>query len=215
MARLLDSRLRLRATAFAMRAAARFSVRLSGFLADRLYFTPWRMPLSDKARERQREWLRGSRPIVLEIAGRRIAGFEAGAGPNVLLLHGWGEASGRMGAFVAPLVQAGYRVLAIDLPAHGESSGHRTNAYEAAEVIRAVADRVGGVEAVVAHSMGAHATVFAVTGGMSVNSVVLLSPSTRFDHVFEKFVALFALPPRAGERAQEKDRSQIRPVGVG
>ena len=41
-------------------------------------------------------------------------------GPAVLLMHGWGGARAQMTGFVIPLLDAGYRVVAFDQPAHGE-----------------------------------------------------------------------------------------------
>ena len=49
------------------------------------------------------------------------------AGPNILLMHGWGGSRAQMTGFVEPLVSAGYRVVAYDQPAHGESDGKLTN----------------------------------------------------------------------------------------
>jgi pimeloyl-ACP methyl ester carboxylesterase len=51
-----------------------------------------------------------------------IAMWSAGRGPCVVLVHGWEADHRDMDAFVAPLVAAGRRVVAFDLPAHGEAS---------------------------------------------------------------------------------------------
>ncbi|HEX8728518.1 MAG TPA: hypothetical protein VF739_07855, partial [Ktedonobacterales bacterium] len=50
-----------------------------------------------------------------------------GAGPRVLLVHGWEGRGMNLGMFIAPLTAAGYQVLALDGPAHGESPGEQTN----------------------------------------------------------------------------------------
>ena len=44
-----------------------------------------------------------------------------GEGPVVLLVHGWGGWRGQLGRFVAPLVDAGHRVVAVDAPGHGDA----------------------------------------------------------------------------------------------
>ena len=49
--------------------------------------------------------------------------FAWGAGPSVLLVHGWEGRGAQLGALVDPLVAAGYRVVALDGPAHGDSPG--------------------------------------------------------------------------------------------
>ena len=41
--------------------------------------------------------------------------------PAVYLVHGWGGWRWQLDAFVAPLVEAGFRVVAFDAPSHGDS----------------------------------------------------------------------------------------------
>ena len=62
----------LKLTWAATRAASAVSTRLGGWFAYRLWFTPWRLPVSDKERERQAGWLTGTQPFSVESAGRRI-----------------------------------------------------------------------------------------------------------------------------------------------
>jgi hypothetical protein len=51
--------------------------------------------------------------VGVELDGRRLRATAWGSGPLVLLLHGWGGRSEQLGAFVAPLVAAGHRVVAL------------------------------------------------------------------------------------------------------
>src|SRR5690606_19408081 len=88
-----------------------------------------------------------------------------GSGPIVYLLHGWGGWRGQLAALVAPLLAAGYRVVAIDGPGHGETGpgrlgGRRTTPVEFSEALAAVVAVIGPAHAVVAHSAGATATGF-------------------------------------------------------
>ena len=55
----------------------------------------------------------------------RLAVYQWGdtAKPCVLLVHGWNGRGTQMAGFVAPLIEQGYRVLTLDLPGHGDSSG--------------------------------------------------------------------------------------------
>ena len=61
------------------------------------------------------------RPIEAYWDGHRIAGEEWGEGPPIYLVHGWGGQRPHLAVFVKPLVEAGYRVVAFDLPSHNES----------------------------------------------------------------------------------------------
>jgi len=85
-----------------------------------------------------------------------------GAGPAVLLMHGWGGSRAQMTAFVDPLLSAGYRVVAYDQPAHGESDGVMTNLLEIAPTMDLVRDREGSFEAIIAHSFGTLVTSYSL-----------------------------------------------------
>ncbi len=76
------------------------------------------------------------------------------ARPSVLLMHGWGGSRAQMTGFVDPLLEAGYRVLAFDQPAHGESDGTGTNLLEIAPAMDLIAQREGSFHAIIAHSFG-------------------------------------------------------------
>jgi len=82
--------------------------------------------------------------------------------PAVLLMHGWGGARAQMTGFVDPLLFAGYRVVAFDQPAHGESDGRRTNLLEIAPTLDLIAQQEGPFEAVIAHSFGTLVTSYAL-----------------------------------------------------
>ncbi|HEV2755162.1 MAG TPA: alpha/beta fold hydrolase [Actinomycetota bacterium] len=195
--RAADSKLVLRATWLATRAAAAVSPALAGPPAARLWFTPWRIEPGERALARQAEWLKDTEPVSFSAGRHRIAGYAGGSGPTVLLVHGWGERAASLGAFVAPLVAAGYRVVGMDVPAHGGSSGSRTDGFEVAEAIRGVCDEIGDVRGVVAHSMGAMTATYAVSQGLALDALVLLAPSVRLDSALETFAGMFKLPPAA------------------
>ncbi len=83
-------------------------------------------------------------------------------GPAVLLMHGWGGARAQMTGFVDPLLSAGYRVVAYDQPAHGESSGKMTNLLEIASTLDLIKEKEGHFDAIIAHSFGALITSYAL-----------------------------------------------------
>src|SRR5215203_5537292 len=76
----------------------------------------------------------------LPFAGGELAVTTWGeSGPAILLMHGWGGARAQMTGFVNPLLFAGYRVVAYDQPAHGESDGKTTNLLEIAPSMDVIA----------------------------------------------------------------------------
>jgi pimeloyl-ACP methyl ester carboxylesterase len=85
-----------------------------------------------------------------------------GNGPSVLLMHGWGGARAQMTGFVDPLLAAGYRLVAYDQPAHGESDGKMTNVLEIAPTMDLVMKHEGKFAAIIAHSFGTLITSYAL-----------------------------------------------------
>lgn len=83
--------------------------------------------------------------------------------PAVLLMHGWGGARAQMTGFVDPLLFAGYRVVAYDQPAHGESDGKMTNILEIAPTMDLIQQKEGPFDVIIAHSFGTLITSYALT----------------------------------------------------
>lgn len=115
----------------------------------------------------------------------RIAVETAGAGPLVLCVPGMGESRASFRHLIPGLVAAGYRVVAMDLRGHGDSSADFADYDDVATAgdIVAVIDALGGAPAtVVGNSMGAAAGVLAAAARPgSVDRLVLIGPFVR-DH---------------------------------
>ena len=121
----------------------------------------------------------GEREVLESATGSRIAGMQVwswGEGPIVLLVHGWNGRSTQLGGFVSPLVARGYRVVAFDALGHGDSDGTHSSLPELANCIRQVADELGGIYAIVAHSLGGAATTYALAYGLDAKRAVFISP---------------------------------------
>lgn len=118
-----------------------------------------------------------------------------GQGPVVLAVHGWEGDHRQFGGFVSPLLARGYRVVAMDLPAHGASAGRQVTIPEMGRAVAAVAAAVGPVHGVVAHSVGCAATALALADGLNLGRVAFVAPPARAD-VFVRGVAeLLGLAP--------------------
>lgn len=105
-----------------------------------------------------------------------LALTEWGAGRIVLLVHGWGARSESFHGLVDPLVEAGLRPVAVDLPAHGRSGGSRTTMIHCAEAVRVAAEAVGPVHAVIGHSFGGPTAALALAQGLLADRLVMAAP---------------------------------------
>lgn len=166
-------RFRHRILRFLVVPLGRLAPRLAARLLERLFSTPPRRPL-DAA---EREWGAGGRSERLLVGERSVVVTTWGTpGPVALLAHGWGGRGVQLGAFVRPLLDAGFQVVAFDAPAHGATAGRRTNLLELAAALAAVARRYPP-RAVVAHSVGAVAATLAMADGLRPERAVFLAPA--------------------------------------
>ena len=129
----------------------------------------------------------------LSVNGRPLAIWRWGKGPAVLLVHGWGSRGSRLASFVEPITDAGFSVVAFDAPGHGASAGRLSSLPQFIAAIQAVARESGGVEAIVAHSMGGAATTLAMGRGLRVGRVVFLAPAADPTGYSERFAAMVGL----------------------
>jgi pimeloyl-ACP methyl ester carboxylesterase len=138
-----------------------------------------------------------ARSSMLEHKGRHIVMWRWGSrdAPAVLLAHGWGGNAAQMRPFVFPLLQAGYRVIAYDQPAHGVSEGRLTGLPDFAEVLGQVAGYHGGVEAVIAHSLGGPGAALALAWHrVSFRKIVLVSPPADLVGYSRRFARWYWIP---------------------
>jgi pimeloyl-ACP methyl ester carboxylesterase len=178
----------------ALRASSALAPRLAGLWAEQLFLTPPRPQHPESA---VLDLIDARSGFVLH-KGRHIATWSWGTrdAPTVLLVHGWGGAATQMCRFVYPLTFAGYRVIAYDQPAHGLSEGKLTGLPDFAEVLAEVALHFGGVEAVIAHSLGAAAAAFARARGLPLKRTVLVSPPADLLGYSRRFARWHWIPER-------------------
>ena len=105
-----------------------------------------------------------------------------GPGPLVVLAHGMGDSREAYRFVVPALVEAGYRVAAVDLRGCGESSAEWPS-YSRTDIagdLLALVRHLGGPAVLVGHSIaGGAVTIAAATAPELVTAVVELAPFTR------------------------------------
>lgn len=118
---------------------------------------------------------------------------------QVLLVHGWESRATQMYGFVPNLIQQGHSVIAIDMPAHGQSSGVRSDAKQFAESILLAEKECGKFDIIIAHSMGAGATSHAVARGLLSDKLVLISSAASIETILNRFGRFIGLNAKATE----------------
>lgn len=181
-------------------------------LAEHLFLTPKRVRRPDW----ERELLAGADELRVRWGRHRLRAWSWGSsGPTVLLVHGWEGRGSQLGAFVTPLVAAGYRVVCFDAPGHGEARRARISIPEIADIIRLVARKVGGVYAIVAHSMGGACTALAATyasraGEQLASRYVMVAPPSNPETYTQKFASALAIERPILDRMRANMEHRLR-----
>ncbi len=157
--------------------------------AETLFCTPPRRRDGDEA------FIATGSRFTLASQGQQLAGWQWGSGPAVVLVHGWGSRASRLGGLAAALVEAGFRVVAYDAPAHGESTGRFASLPEFARALGDVADAVGPLHGLVGHSLGGAAVAMAMHHGLRARRVVLIAPPADVRIFSDLFARSLAIPP--------------------
>ena len=168
-------------------------------LAQRFAFDLFGMP----RRRRDQPVVAGHR-FSLAGDGPELAVWDWGDGRTVLLVHGWNGNGAQLSSFVPPLLRAGYYVAAPDLPAHGDSAGRRTNVLEMADALLRLGRRVGPVHAVIAHSLGAVATLIALAEGLGAERAVLIASPADLPPYLREFARMIGLSPISSSRLESR-----------
>lgn len=170
------------------------SAAVLGELAASIYLHPTR---DGRKMPREQGYLKDARRLALATSAGVLAGWMWGRpdAPLVGLLHGWEGHGAQLGAFAAPLVAAGFRVLAFDAPGHGESPGHECSAPLIGRLLIEMEREHGTWHSLVAHSMGAAAAAMAATHGTRPKGMVFLAPPLSQAERIERMCRRMRLTP--------------------
>ena len=178
---------------------------LMGRWAHRLWFRTRRFPESAAGKQ----IVRSAQRDTLLVDNIPIAIYIWGTGPVVLFVHGWSGRGSQVSAFVGPLTTAGFQVIAVDAPGHGETPGDSTNVLECAAVLQAVSTHYGSVHAALTHSFGGMVLAYAMNHGMSVKRVVSISAPAHVEYLIEGFAQTLAIPATVIAEMQKRIDQQF------
>ncbi len=194
---------------FGFQTLGRLFPKQAGQLAYKFFTTPLR-----RARHAISDEILESARLFEFLYGKQILkGYEWGQGEKtVLLVHGWESRGTGLRSFVPELVAAGFRVVAFDGPAHGNSDGKRTNLPHFAGAIRAIMNQVGDVYGIITHSFGGASTAYALgylENTHQINKLVFIAVPGKLKSVFEKTARIMRLPRKAAQEFERILQSKV------
>ncbi len=185
----------------AFRIGGRLSANIASYYAYEFWLTPprYKTPVSERSA------FESADIQFLSVDKHNIATFSWGTtGPRVLLVHGWSGRATQLGAFVEPLLKAGYQVHSFDAPAHGKSSGKQTNLFEMVDVLLALQQHFGDFDAIITHSFGGPCACLAVQQGLKANHIVSICPPVTTRGLVNRFASMLCLTKKTKVRLLER-----------
>ncbi|HEU5290798.1 MAG TPA: alpha/beta hydrolase [Cyclobacteriaceae bacterium] len=174
--------------------------KLTPWLANRFFVYLFFTPLNFKTPEKELKAETFSETFTLTVHGKKIQCYRWGnSTKTILVAHGWAGRATQFRRFVKPFLKAGYQVVGFDGPAHGKSGGKKTSLTEFADVIQEIVKHTGNVRAIVAHSFGGAASLYAIAHGLPVKTLVNIASPTIGDEVIKTFLRAINGSPKTGE----------------
>jgi predicted alpha/beta hydrolase family esterase len=149
-----------------------------------VFFTPFKYPIP----ERELVAAQSAQWFAIKVNGRKIQCYGWGNGSTVLLVHGWAGRGLQLLKFIEPLLTLGYRVVAMDGPSHGRSEGSKTNLDEFKAALQQVVEVEKNVCAIVAHSFGGIASLYAISEGLPVKNLINIASPTIGDEIIKTYL---------------------------
>jgi pimeloyl-ACP methyl ester carboxylesterase len=104
-----------------------------------------------------------------------VMAWRLGAGPASLLVHGWEDDNALWSPLIDACAAIGRAVVAFDLPGHGFSPTEEFSLQAAGLAAVAVAEALGPIDSVIAHSYGCPASIHALSHGLKADHAVLIA----------------------------------------
>jgi len=134
---------------------------------------------------------------VIYSCGMEIPLYSWGEGKKVLLVHGWGSRASHMSFLARAIAEAGFTAVSFDAPAHSSTnipSKKTSSMFDFGCAVSAAVCYLKDPDIVVAHSLGAIAVMFTVSGYMKFKGlefypekVILVSPPLSLDSMISSY----------------------------
>jgi pimeloyl-ACP methyl ester carboxylesterase len=180
---------------------------LTKLLVKKVFFTPSTYKLTPV----EKQYLENGESFQLSVHDKTVQCWKWGRGPSILLAHGWNGRGIQLHHFIEPLMQRGYSVIGYDAPGHGVSQGKTSSYFEFTDTIRALLTSSNGhkIQGVVAHSLGASATVNSIAKEAQPLEAVLIAPALRFAEVLTCFFDHVGVPTHIYQELIEEYENQF------
>jgi len=171
-------------------------------LAAKKALNIFQKPHFNKVRDREKEFLNNAKILKLDYKNEDILIYESGDenGKPVITVHGWDSNPGSLSGITNELVQNGFHVFSLNVPAHGISTLKGTNMFETAEIIIHILKYINqeGEVSFVTHSFGSGAVSLALQiSKIKSNKLAFVTSPDKLWDIFKDFSNMIGLNNRA------------------
>ena len=136
---------------------------------------------------------------VLRRGSTKLAVRRVGTGPAVVFVHGWEGSANDFASLTRTATENDFSAIHVELPAHGENLGETACIPEIGESLLALRDAFHGIHALVCHSAGGLAGLYAAHQGLEAGRFVLISIPARYEDYIRRFAMQRGLNPEQTE----------------
>jgi pimeloyl-ACP methyl ester carboxylesterase len=173
----------------------------------RLWFTTFKSRPGSGVEE---FWRGAERRVEIAVEETGVAVHCWGQGPRVVLMHGWSGSGSQFRDFIEPLVEAGFTAVCFDAPEHGSDSGKQTHMLRFSATLLSIQRELGSIDTIVAHSLGAMASLYTQRLGLRFGRAVLIAPQLDAQILFDGYRDLLRLRPALARRTREMIGARLR-----
>lgn len=179
--------------------------RVAPFLAHRIFRLVFYVPVKYPVPEKEKEAVAQSTLFAFQVAGKKVQAYRWGdeAKPYVLVVHGWAGRATQFRKFIKPLNDTGFQVIGFDGPAHGQSEGRSTSILEFEQVLNQLFSLRGVPVAVVTHSFGGAAVLYATRNGLPVKTLVNIASPSIADEILKTYMRAINASWKSAEKFKE------------
>ncbi len=138
-----------------------------------------------------------SKRSSLTVNSKKVKCYSWGSGKkNIMIVHGWSSRASRFYKLIEKLVDANYRVIAFDMPGHGESEGNGATILDVNFILKELQNKFGPFEAIVCHSLGALFSFYALKNGLFAKKIISISSVCEFKYATYRAASFVNLKDR-------------------
>lgn len=157
------------------------------------------IPLKFRFSKREKAFLATAERRQLKLNDKQITYYSWGKGPTVIMIHGWAGKAAQFELIAQTFVKNGYNVIAADGPAHGNSTGKESSAFEFIDLIKSLRVLYPDTKAFIGHSMGGLVLMNILSENIDLKKTIIINSPTEGSYVMNSFLKVLGGSQKTAE----------------